>query len=350
MERLPARVRGQDYSTSRDLVSPPLGAHRDRSHQDWHAGTHQGRDAAHRVATTAQTAMAGSARTALPSTVTHDRIDMSQDNPDKAAGSPEPDEHHRCRHARARGGDGRSRRRHPGTRRRAGRRAGRRARRADEDVVVEELDAYVVPAGTVVVTGPSLVARLGAEAFGTFTLVLVGLGIALYSTVSGLGGTLGVALGFGIAVLAGDHRRRPRLGRALQPGRHARRRHRWPDGLEGRPALLARAARRRHPRRRDPVHHHPGGPPGPARPGRRGVVEELLQQRVQRLRRALAAVGGVAGPGRVLARHRAAGRDRRDGRVRRHHPRRDGPPRPRTSRRRSPSAWRSRSSSSSRSP
>ena len=52
-------------------------------------------------------------------------------------------------------------------------------------------------------TGPSLVARLGAEAFGTFTLVLVGLGIALYSTVSGLGGTLGVALGFGIAVLAG---------------------------------------------------------------------------------------------------------------------------------------------------
>ena len=61
----------------------------------------------------------------------------------------------------------------------------------------------MVPAGTVVVTGPSLVARLGAEAFGTFTLVLVGLGIALYSTVSGLGGTLGVALGFGIAVLAG---------------------------------------------------------------------------------------------------------------------------------------------------
>ena len=73
----------------------------------------------------------------------------------------------------------------------------------DEDVVVEELDAYVVPAGTVVVTGPSLVARLGAEAFGTFALVLVGVGIALYSSFSGVGGTLAVALGFGIAVLAG---------------------------------------------------------------------------------------------------------------------------------------------------
>ncbi|WP_456847158.1 MIP family channel protein, partial [Cellulomonas sp. P5_C6] len=73
----------------------------------------------------------------------------------------------------------------------------------DEDVVVEELDAYVVPAGTVVVTGSGLVARLGAEAFGTFTLVLVGVGIALYSSFSGVGGTLAVALGFGIAVLAG---------------------------------------------------------------------------------------------------------------------------------------------------
>src|SRR6478752_4201061 len=140
-------------------------------------------------------------------TVTHDRIDMSQDNPDKAAGSPEPDETTV-----------------------AGSPAPEEATAAaaadapaapvvepvaapvtepvaepqeDEDVVVEELDAYVVPAGTVVVTGPSLVARLGAEAFGTFGLVLVGVGIALYSSFSGVGGTLAVALGFGLAVLAG---------------------------------------------------------------------------------------------------------------------------------------------------
>jgi aquaporin Z len=66
----------------------------------------------------------------------------------------------------------------------------------------EDVDAYVIPAGSVVVTGPSLFAKLGAEAFGTFTLVLVGLGIALYMTISGVGGALGVGLGFGIAVLA----------------------------------------------------------------------------------------------------------------------------------------------------
>lgn len=132
---------------------------------------------------------------------------MSQDNPDKAAGSPEPDETTV-----------------------AGSPAPEEATAAaaadapaapvvepvaapvsepvaepqeDEDVVVEEVDAYVVPAGTVVVTGPSLVARLGAEAFGTFALVFVGVGIALYSSFSGVGGTLAVALGFGLAVLAG---------------------------------------------------------------------------------------------------------------------------------------------------
>jgi aquaporin Z len=54
------------------------------------------------------------------------------------------------------------------------------------------------------VTGPSLVARLGAEAFGTFTLVLVGLGIALYASLPTVGGgAIAVAFGFGIAVLAG---------------------------------------------------------------------------------------------------------------------------------------------------
>jgi len=78
----------------------------------------------------------------------------------------------------------------------------------EADVTVEEIDAYVVPAGTAIVTGPSLVARLGAEVFGTFFLVLAGLGVALYAsstfaaTGGGTGG-LGVALAFGIAVAGG---------------------------------------------------------------------------------------------------------------------------------------------------
>lgn len=63
-------------------------------------------------------------------------------------------------------------------------------------------DAVVVDETTVVV-GPSLLARLGAEAFGTFFLVLAILGAALYS-VGGLGtGTIGVALAGGIALLGG---------------------------------------------------------------------------------------------------------------------------------------------------
>ncbi|ADG75417.1 MIP family channel protein [Cellulomonas flavigena DSM 20109] len=70
---------------------------------------------------------------------------------------------------------------------------------ADQD----DEDTFVLPAGTVVTAGPGLAARLGAEAFGTFFLVLVGVGIALYSAFSNVGGGLGVALGFGVAVLAG---------------------------------------------------------------------------------------------------------------------------------------------------
>jgi len=67
-----------------------------------------------------------------------------------------------------------------------------------------DIDAYYVPAGTGVVTGPSLLARLGAEAFGAFFLVLAGVGVALYASVGSLGGgTLAVGLAFGIAVLAG---------------------------------------------------------------------------------------------------------------------------------------------------
>ncbi|KRD44490.1 MIP family channel protein [Cellulomonas sp. Root930] len=122
---------------------------------------------------------------------------MSQDNPDKAAASPEPDT------TTAEGAPA------PAPEETTAAAAAEEVaeqttvapEETDEDVVVEELDAYVVPAGTVVVTGPTLVARLGAEAFGTFALVLVGLGIALYTGLSQVDG-LAVALGFGIAVLA----------------------------------------------------------------------------------------------------------------------------------------------------
>ncbi|MBO3101579.1 aquaporin [Cellulomonas fengjieae] len=71
----------------------------------------------------------------------------------------------------------------------------------DEHEHEHEIDAYVIPAGTVMVTGPSLVARLGAEVFGTFGLVVVGLGIALYNGISQIG-SLGVGLGFGLAYAA----------------------------------------------------------------------------------------------------------------------------------------------------
>jgi aquaporin Z len=68
---------------------------------------------------------------------------------------------------------------------------------------LDKADTYVVPAGTAIVSGPSLTARLGAEAFGTFFLVLAGVGVALWAGLQGVGaGALGVALAFGIAVLA----------------------------------------------------------------------------------------------------------------------------------------------------
>lgn len=46
-------------------------------------------------------------------------------------------------------------------------------------------------------TGPSLLARMGAEAFGTFVLVLAGLGTGVYASYTGAG-ALGVALAFGL--------------------------------------------------------------------------------------------------------------------------------------------------------
>jgi aquaporin Z len=48
---------------------------------------------------------------------------------------------------------------------------------------------------------PSLAARLGAEALGTFAIVLVGAGVLLYTPLSGAG-SLGVALGLGFAFAA----------------------------------------------------------------------------------------------------------------------------------------------------
>lgn len=72
---------------------------------------------------------------------------------------------------------------------------------ADGQAVVvdeEEVEVVLVPAAA----EAGLAARLGAEAFGTFVLVFVGVAIALYSWASGID-TLAVALGFGVAVIAG---------------------------------------------------------------------------------------------------------------------------------------------------
>ncbi len=50
--------------------------------------------------------------------------------------------------------------------------------------------------------GHGLLAQVTAEAFGTFALVLAGVGVALWAGVGGVGaGVLGVALAFGIAVI-----------------------------------------------------------------------------------------------------------------------------------------------------
>jgi len=65
------------------------------------------------------------------------------------------------------------------------------------DSVVAEVSKAVAPP-----LSPSLAARLGAEALGTFMLVFFGVGAALLGSSLGLG-QLGVALAFGIAVIAG---------------------------------------------------------------------------------------------------------------------------------------------------
>lgn len=67
--------------------------------------------------------------------------------------------------------------------------SGRRPADADDDLVVLESSR------------PSLVARSAGEALGTFVLVLVGLGITLYTPLSNAG-MLGISLGFGFALTA----------------------------------------------------------------------------------------------------------------------------------------------------
>lgn len=47
----------------------------------------------------------------------------------------------------------------------------------------------------------SLLARVSAEAFGTFVLVLLGVGTALFASVNGVAAGIGVPLGFGIGLL-----------------------------------------------------------------------------------------------------------------------------------------------------
>ncbi|MBN9375676.1 MAG: aquaporin, partial [Cellulomonas sp.] len=47
--------------------------------------------------------------------------------------------------------------------------------------------------------GPGLLARTGAELFGTFVLVFAGLGTLLYAKLDTSGGSLTVAVAFGIA-------------------------------------------------------------------------------------------------------------------------------------------------------
>jgi len=79
---------------------------------------------------------------------------------------------------------------------------GRRAERARPGAVSESV-AYSLPGRGTGPLAPTLIAKLGAEAFGAFVLVLSGLGVALYAGFTGLGGgPLAVALGFGLGYLA----------------------------------------------------------------------------------------------------------------------------------------------------
>ncbi|WP_282948818.1 aquaporin [Cellulomonas endometrii] len=65
----------------------------------------------------------------------------------------------------------------------------------------EDDDIEVQAAVRATVTGPSLVARVGAELFGTFVVLLAGLGTALFASFTGAQ-TLGTALAFGFGTIA----------------------------------------------------------------------------------------------------------------------------------------------------
>ena len=252
MERLPARVRGQDYSTSRDRARGGRAGRRrvcrDRTARGlacW-PPTGERRRAPRRHA--AQPGVAGSARTRSPTDDSHDRNDMSQDNPDKAAGSPEPDATTAAAPRSGARGDDRRRRgrrrvaeraasshREPDRDERRRRRGARRLRRPRRHRRRDRPEP-ASPGSAPRRSAPSRSCSWASASRST--------------RASAQRGALAVGLGFGIAVARGDHRRRPRLGRPLQPGRDARCGHRRPHAVEGRPALLARPARRRHPRGR----------------------------------------------------------------------------------------------------
>lgn len=67
----------------------------------------------------------------------------------------------------------------------------------EESLIVEELDGddWVED-----LSGPSLLGRMGAELAGTFVLVFMGVGTALYAAATGAG-TLAVAFGFALGVI-----------------------------------------------------------------------------------------------------------------------------------------------------
>ncbi|RMI01675.1 aquaporin, partial [Cellulomonas triticagri] len=67
--------------------------------------------------------------------------------------------------------------------------------------VLPEDDDVTVAAVRATVTGPSVAARLGAEVFGTFLVMLVGLGTALFAALTGTD-SMGTALAFGFGTVA----------------------------------------------------------------------------------------------------------------------------------------------------
>ena len=69
----------------------------------------------------------------------------------------------------------------------------------DDVFAVPDEESSLLVADEPEVAGPGLLARTGAELFGTFVLVFAGAGTLLYSQYTDVGGTLAVAFAFGIA-------------------------------------------------------------------------------------------------------------------------------------------------------